>query len=248
VAIFARPAGLAKRGMSHPVAAPRVAFAGVAATRTDESYVPALAFHRLTGLFDPVVRVTMRERRFRPRLLEQAAIGPRHRVLDVGCGTATLAIMAKRREPTAEVVGLDGDPAILERGRAKAAQAGADVRLDRGMSFDLPYEDASFDRVLSSLFFHHLKPDAKERTAREIARVLKPGGELHVADFGTAADPLQAALFGVVRRFDGEEETRDNARGLLPTFFERAGLADARARGTMRTLLGTLAFYSARRP
>jgi SAM-dependent methyltransferase len=234
--------------MSHHSADHRLAFADVAATRTDESYVPALAFDRLTGLFDPVVRVTMRERRFRPLLLDQAALAPGQRVLDVGCGTATLAIMVKQREPTAEVVGLDGDPAILDRARAKAEQAGADVQLDRGMSFDLPYEDGSFDRVLSTLFFHHIKPDAKERTAREIARVLKPGGELHVADFGKPADPLQAAVFGVVRRFDGEEETRDHARGRLPDFFERAGLADASTHGAMRTFFGTLAFYSARRP
>jgi ubiquinone/menaquinone biosynthesis C-methylase UbiE len=220
----------------------------VPATRTDESYVPALAHDRLTPLFDPMVRFTTRERRFKARLLEQAAIGARHRVLDIGCGTGTLAIMVKRAEPAADVVGLDGDPAILERGRAKVASEGVDVQLDQGMSFDLPYEDGSFDRVLSSLFFHHIKPDAKARTAREIARVLRPGGELHVADFGKPADPLQAATFAVFRRFDGEEETRDNARGRLPEIFSGAGLADARVHGALRTVFGTLTFYSARRP
>ncbi len=234
--------------MSHHAGGAPVAFAGVAATGTDESFVPALAHDRLTGLFDPFVRVTVRERRFKARLLDQASLAPGQRVLDVGCGTATLAIMVKEHEPTAEVVGLDGDPAILERGRAKVAEAGLDVQLDQGMSFDLPYEGGSFDRVLSSLFFHHIKPDAKERTAREIARVLRPGGELHVADFGKPADPLQAAIFGVFRRFDGEEETRDNARGRLPEIFAAAGLANARTHGAMRTVMGTLAFYSARRP
>ncbi len=224
------------------------AFPVVAATRTDESYVPALAHDRLTPLFDPMVRFTTRERRFKERLLEQAAIGARHSVLDIGCGTGTLALWVKQREPGATVVGLDGDPAILERGRAKVAAAGVDVRLDQGMSFDMPYEDGTFDRVLSTLFFHHIKPDAKERTAREIARVLRPGGELHVADFGRPADPLQAASFAVFRRFDGEEETRDNARGRLPEIFAGGGLADARVHGTLRTLFGTLAFYSARRP
>jgi ubiquinone/menaquinone biosynthesis C-methylase UbiE len=219
----------------------------VPATRTDESYTPALAHDRLTPLFDPFVRFTTRERHFKARLLNQAAIGARHRVLDIGCGTGTLAIMVKRAEPGAEVVGLDGDPAILARGREKVADEGVDVRLDQGMSFDLPYDDDSFDRVLSTLFFHHIKPDAKERTAREIARVLRPGGELHVADFGKPADPLQAATFAVFRRFDGEEETRDNARGRLPAIFSAAGLVDARVRGApLRTMFGTLAFYSAR--
>jgi ubiquinone/menaquinone biosynthesis C-methylase UbiE len=213
----------------------------------DESFVPALAHDRLTPLFDPFVRYTTRERRMKTRLIDQAAIGARHRVLDVGCGTGTLAIMVKRAEPGAEVVGLDGDPAILARGREKVAGEGVDVRLDQGMSFDLPYGDGSFDRVLSSLFFHHVKPDAKLRTAREIARVLRPGGELHVADFGKPADPMQAAIFGVFRRFDGEEETRDNAAGRLPEIFTEGGLAEARECGSaMRTMYGTLRFYSAR--
>jgi ubiquinone/menaquinone biosynthesis C-methylase UbiE len=85
-----------------------------------DTYVPALAFDRLTPLFDSVVRVTTREQTFKRRLLDQAAIAPGERVLDLGCGTGTLALMAKRRQPDAELVGLDGDPAILERARAKA--------------------------------------------------------------------------------------------------------------------------------
>jgi ubiquinone/menaquinone biosynthesis C-methylase UbiE len=219
----------------------------VSTTSRDESYVPALAHDRLTPLFDVAVRVLLRERRFKQQLLQQAAVGPGQRVLDIGCGTGTLAIMVKRAQPAADVVGLDGDPAILELGRAKVADARVDVRLDQGMSFELPYEDASFDRVLSSLFFHHLKPDAKARTAREVARVLRPGGELHVADFGPAADPLQAAALAIVRRVDGEEETRDNLSGRLPDIFRAGGLADARVHGRLRTLSGTLEFLSARR-
>ena len=234
--------------MSHATGALGVASAGVASTRTDDSFLPALRFERLTPLFDFAVWVFVGERRFKPRLLERAALAPGQRVLDIGCGTGTLAIMAKRQQPSAEVVGLDADPAILERGRAKADAAGVDVRLDRGMSYDLPYEDASFDRVLSTLFFHHLKPDAKARTAAEIARVLKPGGELHVADFGKPADPVQRAVSAFMRRFDGDEETRDNLAGRLPEFFTGAGLADARTDGAVRTLSGTVRFYSARRP
>jgi ubiquinone/menaquinone biosynthesis C-methylase UbiE len=220
----------------------------VAATEQGQRYVPALRFERLTTFYDPVVRLTIRERRFKDRLLEQAAIAPGQRVLDLGCGTGTLAIWAAERSPGAELVGLDGDEEVLDRARRKAAEAGVAVRFDRGLSYDLPYGDDSFDRVVSSLFFHHLKPDAKRRTVREVARVLRPGGELHVADFGRPADPLQAAIFAVFRRFDGEEETRDNAAGRLPDVFAEAGLADARERGgALRTVYGTLAFYSARR-
>src|SRR3712207_3623938 len=94
-----------------------------------DTYVPALGIDRLTRLYDPIVRVTTRERTFKRRLLDQAAIVPGDRVLDLGCGTGTLALWAKRREPRAEVTGVDGDPAILEQARAKIAHEGADVRL-----------------------------------------------------------------------------------------------------------------------
>jgi ubiquinone/menaquinone biosynthesis C-methylase UbiE len=220
----------------------------VAATRQGEKFIPALTYERLTPLFDPCLRLTTRERTFKKRLLDQAAIQPGQRVLDLGCGTGTLAIWTKQRHPGAEVVGLDGDPEVLERGRRKAAEGGIDVRLDEGMSFDVPYEDGSFDRVLSSLFFHHLMPDAKRSTAAEIARVLRPGGELHVADFGPPSDPYTWVAIQLLRRFDGMENTRENVEGKLPAIFTDAGLADARERDRMRVAFGSLRFYSARAP
>lgn len=211
-----------------------------------EDYLPALSYDRLTAIYDPVIRVGSRERSSKERLIEQAGLEPGMRVLDVGCGTATLAVWAKQRHPDVELVGLDGDPAMLERGRRKAAAAGVGLTLDEGLSFDLPYEDGSFDRVVSSLFFHHLKRDAKETTAREVARVLRGGGELHVADFGPQRDPAMWAFSRVVRRFDGVDVTADNYAGRLPEIFAAAGLRDAREHGRLRTAFGSLSFYSAR--
>jgi ubiquinone/menaquinone biosynthesis C-methylase UbiE len=219
----------------------------VSTAQRGEDYVPALTYERLTALYDPVIRVSTRERRFKERLLEQAAPRPGMRVLDLGCGTGTLAVWLKQRHPDVEVVGLDGDPKVLARGRRKAAAAGVAVTLDEGMSYDLPYEDGSFDRVLSSLFFHHLKRDAKETTAREVRRVLRDGGgELHVADFGRPPDPAMWALSRVIRHFDGVEVTEDNHAGRLPEIFGGAGLSDARERSRLRTAFGSISFYSAR--
>ncbi len=210
-------------------------------------YLPALRFPALTRVYDPVVRATTREGRFKEMLVEQAAAEAGQRVLDLGCGTGTLAIQVKQRQPGAEVIGLDADPAMLERGRSKASEAGADVQLDEGYSTELPYEDASFDRVLSTLFFHHLDPEPKRQTAREIARVLRKGGELHVADWGAPADPIMAAAFFGVRLFDGLENTAENFHGELPRIFEEAGLQNAEQTDRIRTVFGTLALYRARR-
>src|SRR3954462_10200672 len=141
-------------------------------------YVPALRFPALTSLYDPVVRATTREGRFKELLVEQAAPAPGQRVLDLGCGPGTLAIQVKRRERGAQVAGLDADPEMLAQARRKAERAGVELELTEGFSTELPYEDGSFDRVLSTLFFHHLDPEPKRQSAREIARVLRRGGEL----------------------------------------------------------------------
>ena len=214
---------------------------------SEQHYLPALRFQALTRFFDPLLRVAMPERRFKRALIEQADPEPGQRVLDLGCGTGTLALMVKRAQPGAEVVGLDADLEILEQARAKAREAGAEIQLDRGFSTELPYEDGSFDLVLSTLFFHHLAGADKRRTAAEIARVLRPGGELHVADWGRPQDPLMRAAFGAVRLFDGIEPTRDNAAGALPGIFEDAGLEAAEQTTRFRTVFGTLALIRAHR-
>ncbi|MEK6588935.1 MAG: methyltransferase domain-containing protein, partial [Chloroflexota bacterium] len=126
----------------------------------------------------------MREDQFKRHLIRQAQIEPGHRVLDLGCGTATLTILIKQTHPQSEVVGLDGDPKVLAIARAKAAKAGVAITLDHGMAFQMPYPENTFDRVLSSLVLHHLTTETKQHALREVFRVLGPGGELHVVDVG----------------------------------------------------------------
>lgn len=221
---------------------------GVGVMNNNEtSYVPALGYSFLTALYDPVLAATTRERTFKEQLIRQANIGPGHAVLDVGCGTGTLATWIKRAVPEAEVTGLDGDFQILAIARRKAERAGVEARFDRGLSDALPYQDAAFDRVVSSLFFHHLTYDAKVRTIAEIQRVLKPGGELHVADWGAPTNGWRRLLFYTVQWLDGFETTRDNVAGRLPQMFATGGFVDVQQRGAVETVFGTLAFYSAQR-
>ena len=214
----------------------------------DQAFLPAMRFKALTPYFDAVVAVVVRERTFKARLLEQIKPQPGARVLDLGVGTGTLAIALKQRYPETRVVGLDADPEILGIARAKASKAGADIDLVEGFSNRLPFDDASFEVVFSTLFFHHLEREVKQDTIREVARVLKPGGVLHVGDFGKPADPIQAAAFIQMRIFDGFGVTADNGKGRLPLMFEQGGLAQAQQLGRMRTALGTLAFYRALKP
>ncbi len=208
-------------------------------------YIPALTFDWLTSLYDPLIRLTMREKTFKCRLVEQARIAKGHRVLDLGCGTGTLAILIKRAQPGAVVIGIDGDRKILEIAGSKVKSSGLDISLYEGMAFDLPCRDAYFDRVFSSLMFHHLTRDDKNRTLREIHRALKPGGELHMADFGKPRDALMLTISLIIRHF---EETSDNLKGLLPEMFRKAGFEQIEETAHYMTIFGTLSLYKARKP
>lgn len=90
-----------------------------------QRYIPALGHAWLTGLYDPVLRFTMREATFKSQLVAQADVHPGHRVLDLGCGTGTLTVQIKQSQPDAEVFGLDGDADVLRRAAAKRERAGA---------------------------------------------------------------------------------------------------------------------------
>ena len=105
------------------------------------------------------------------------------KVLDVGCGTGSFSVLIKQMAPAVDIVGLDGDPQILEIARSKAKIDGLDIHFDQGLSSNLPYPDASFDMVLTSFMLHHLVRDDKRKTAEELYRILRPGGLLFGVDF-----------------------------------------------------------------
>ena len=208
-------------------------------------YIPALKYSWLTFLYDPFLRWTMRDAVFKRRLVEQARIEKGHRVLDLGCGTATLTVLIKKTHPQAEVFGLDGDPKILAIARAKVAEAGLGITLAQGMAFELPYPDTSFERVFSSLLLHHLTRENKGQTLTEVFRVLRHSGELHVAEFGKPHNALMYLISLIMRRL---EETSDNVMGLLPDMIGKVGFEQVQETARYMTIFGTLSFYSARKP
>lgn len=215
----------------------------------DAGFIPALRFDRLTPLFDVVAAVAVRDHAIKQRVLTHAAITSDEQVLDVGCGTGTLAVAAARTAAGVRVTGLDADASILARARKKAAAAGLEIRFDEGRSTALPYADASFDLVLSTLFFHHLPDDAKRTTATELARVLRPGGRLVVGDLGRPQDPLmRLAVLLTVQLLDGFATTALNVRGGLPDVLAGTDLRALAIRDRVRTPTGSYEIITATRP
>jgi ubiquinone/menaquinone biosynthesis C-methylase UbiE len=211
---------------------------------TKAKYIPALSFGWLTPLYDPLLKWGMREETFKRDLIQQAKIQPGMRVLDLGCGTGTLTILLKQSHPDAEVVGLDGDPTVLEIARIKADQARVNIILDHGLAFKLPYPDNSFDRVLSSLVIHHLTSTDKQLAMFEIYRVLRPGGELHIVDFGRPRS-FYARLISLVMR--SLEEAADNILGLLPDIIRNAGFMQVEEYFQYTTIVGGLSLFRAKK-
>ena len=207
------------------------------------SYIPALRYESLTRFYDPVLRATLKEDRFKRMLVKQVALRPGHRVLDVGCGTATLTILLKQACAEAEVTGLDGDAKVLDLARTKIKAAGLDVTVMQGLASEAPFPLASFDRIASSLVFHHLTTEEKRRTLKRVRELLKSGGEVHTADWGKAQNPAMRVAFLAIQLLDGFSTTTDNVRGFLPTLMTDAGFRAVEETHREMTVFGTLSLY-----
>lgn len=210
-----------------------------------KDYIPALRFKALTRFYDPVVRFTTRERTVKQSLVENAAVPHGATVLDVACGTGTLTTWIKKQHPDARVFGVDADPEILDYARDKAQAVGVDIEFANCNAVELPFDDDSVERVVSSLFFHHLLPADKQRVLRELLRVMSEGGELHISDWGAPANMLMHAAYFPIRVLDGFPNTRDSVKGMLPDLLREAGARKVEQYDSFNTIFGTLRLLKA---
>ena len=211
-----------------------------------ERHIPPLRFAALTRVYDRAIAVTLPGESFRERLTDQLALQPGERLLDLGCGTGAMALRLARDAPDAEIVALDPDAKALEIAREKAARAHVSVSWHECLPWNAPFADGSFDRVASSLVLHHLGPADKRRALVCARRWLRPGGEIHIADWGRAENALMRGAFLPVQLLDGFETTAENvSQGLVPALVE-AGFLEVEETLRQRTALGTLCLYRGR--
>jgi ubiquinone/menaquinone biosynthesis C-methylase UbiE len=212
-------------------------------TDVHRPYIPAAGHNWSLPFYDPLVKLLGGDSARRV-LVDQAALQPTHRVLEVGCGTGTLLMLVTREHPRVEVIGLDPDVKALARAKRKADAASVSIQLDRGFSDALPYPDASFDRVFSCFMFHHLKDlDEKQRTLREVRRVLRSSGRLHLLDF---ARPESEKGGFLARWIHSSHLLKDNGEDRILSMMSDSGFVDPKtlSQGTMFFSFRT-AYYQA---
>jgi ubiquinone/menaquinone biosynthesis C-methylase UbiE/protein-S-isoprenylcysteine O-methyltransferase Ste14 len=168
-------------------------------------------------------------RNFRDATLRHAALTPGERVLDVGCGTGVLTrLAAQAAGPSGRAVGIDPAPGMIAVARENAAQTGSQAEFKLAAIEHLPFADASFDVVLSSMMLHHLPPDLKQEGLAEVYRVLKPGGRLVAVDIDRPAQPLWWLVAWPLLLMPS---TASNMRGEIPGYLRAAGFEPVRTEG-----------------
>ncbi|MEV6480682.1 class I SAM-dependent methyltransferase [Streptomyces sp. NPDC051576] len=216
---------------------------------TERAFTPAMGRFAPTRLYDPVASL-MRERLWRGLLAMHVAPRPDDVIVDVGCGTGSLALLLHRVEPRARVIGVDPDHEVLATARRKAGLAGAAVGWRTGMGDALPevLADAGpVDTAVSSLVLHQCPIPMKESILASMHTVLRPGGKLVVADYGRQRTRRMRLAFRVVQFADGFADTQPNADGVLPRLMSEAGFGEVREAEVVSTVSGSISIYVARR-
>lgn len=210
-----------------------------------KNFIPALGYNWLTGLYDLTIKLTMPEKKFRTKLIDILEPKDDESILEFGFGTGQNIILAQQRNRKTKFTGVDIDPKVKEIAQNKKNNHGVTLNLDLYDGKTFPYADNSFDKVFSSLVFHHLDRETKLSSLKEIHRVLKPNGQLIIGDWGQAKSKIKRIAFYAVQIFDGFNTTNDNVNGLLPKYIKQSGFKYVAEIDFINMTIGTYSYYRA---
>ena len=186
------------------------------------AFTPALAYSVLTPVYDLALEVLGFGRPFKAAVAELAEVTSGATVLDLGCGTGTLLQALVARQPEGRFTGIDPDPRVLAIARRRL-QHNTEVELLEGYAQDLPFPDAAFELVISTLIFHHIPDPVKRAALAEVRRVLTPHGRFLLVDFGAPPTRTARVLLTLGSLFDGRDTMLANLAGELPRMVAAAG-------------------------
>lgn len=211
------------------------------------SFIPALGYDFLTAYYDMAIKLTMPEKKFRRILVESINPQDDESILEFGFGTGQNLILVKNQNQNIRLTGLDIDPKVKDIANYKLAKNNLTVPLDLYSGNIFPYPDNHFDKIYSCLVFHQLDADTKTNCLKEIYRVLKPGGELIIADWGKADNKIMRLTFGIVQMLDGFKSTDDNVKGKMPEYIAKGGFENVQIIQSINTAIGTFSYFKARK-
>jgi len=212
----------------------------------DKSFTPALGYSVLTPLYDFAIATLTREEVWRSKLVTCVAPKAGERILDVGCGTGSLAIRLKELSFLTQVVGLDPDPSVLGVARKKAEEKHLEIDWREGFLKPETVSDVKpVSKVVSSLVFHQTPVKEKQNILSQMHDVLETGGELFIADYGWQRTKMMRFLFRAsVQQLDGMSDTQPNADGVLPRLIEDTGFIQIEELEVVPTPTGSISIYS----
>jgi ubiquinone/menaquinone biosynthesis C-methylase UbiE len=180
--------------------------------QVDEDKIIISQMEKMVTSYDSYMRIMTfgRERTLRAITVSLAQVKPGDCVLEVGCGTGTLTLAAKRQAgPSGKVFGIDIIPGMIELSQRKAAQANEDITFQLGSIDNIPFPADQFDVVMCSFMIFHMSEMMRRKGIAEIYRVLKPQGRLLILDLALPKQALPRAitklLFGGMLQYDLRE-------------------------------------------
>ena len=180
----------------------------------NSDFTPATGRFAPTALYDSGVALLTREAVWRGELLRRLLPASGEAILDVGCGTGSLAILLKLAQPDAQVTGLDPDPEALAIAHKKAKAAGVEIDWRQGFAHDAA-DTGLFDKVVSSLVFHQVTFEGKRSGIAAMFAAAKSGGLVCIADYAAQSPWMMRQAFRFIQMIDGRENTQLNADGFI---------------------------------
>jgi len=206
-------------------------------------FTPAAGRFLPTSAYDRLLALLTREATWRAKLLAALAPKPGERILDVGSGTGSLAILIKQSEPQTIVVGLDPDAEARGIAASKAEAAGVEIEWQSGFARDAA-NFGRFDKVVSSLVFHQVPVAEKRAGIEAMFKAARPGGQVLIADYAEQHSWLMRQAFKTVQSTDGRANTQPNADGFLERELERLCGATQDAAWGLNTLTGRISIFN----
>ncbi len=196
-------------------------------------------------IFEPMCMLG-KETEINQLIINLLAIKKFHKILDLGCGTGVLSALISKElsEKTGGLsVGIDAAGKMIEAARKK--RGSKTCRFEVAAAENLPFDNESFESVVSTMFFHHIQLDLKEKALSEAFRVMRPGGRLVIADMHIPTTFLGALISHLSRWILFQPQIGENISGVLPGLIEKAKFTTPER---VKTYFGYIAIFSSQKP